>query len=132
MYGDSYLPINYPLVEKKFYMSKKMALMTIYKNKGRLDNSNVDFNNNIVRYNKKNPDKNMEYIDYGLSVVKSSIFDLHHKEKKFDLGDVYYKLSINGELAGYEVYDRFYEIGSHKGIVETKKYFKKHKVKYIL
>jgi hypothetical protein len=27
-----------------------------------------------------------------------------------------------GELAGYEVFERFYEIGSHQGIVDTQVY----------
>jgi len=41
-----------------------------------------------------------------------------------DLADIYHRLSLSGQLAGYEVYVRFYEIGSHKGLAEAADYFK--------
>jgi len=37
----------------------------------------------------------------------------------FDLSSVYVDLVERGELAGYEVSERFYEIGSHAGLNET-------------
>ena len=37
----------------------------------------------------------------------------------FDLADVYHRLSLSDELAGFEVLERFYEIGSHAGLMET-------------
>ena len=40
----------------------------------------------------------------------------------FDLGDLYHDLSIQNQIAGFEVYERFYEIGSHQGIKETELY----------
>jgi hypothetical protein len=36
---------------------------------------------------------------------------------------VYHKLSKVGQLAGFEVHERFYEIGSHTGLKETEEYF---------
>ena len=44
--------------------------------------------------------------------------------KPFDLADIYHRLSLSGQLAAYEVHERFYEIGSHKGLAETADYFK--------
>ena len=44
----------------------------------------------------------------------------------FDLAKVYNFLSIQGKLAGFEVFERFYEIGSHAGIVETQTYLFQH------
>ena len=40
----------------------------------------------------------------------------------FDLADLYHGLSIQNQLAGFEVNERFYEIGSHQGIKETELY----------
>ena len=40
----------------------------------------------------------------------------------FDLADLYHLLSIENQLAGFEVKERFYEIGSHQGIKETELY----------
>jgi NDP-sugar pyrophosphorylase family protein len=48
-------------------------------------------------------------------------------EDKFDLKDVFKELISKNEMLGYEVYNRFYEIGSFKGIEETKEYLLKHK-----
>jgi hypothetical protein len=40
-------------------------------------------------------------------------------EDFFDLSNLYQKLSIEGKLLSYEVRQRFYEIGSKKGLKET-------------
>ena len=126
LYGDSFLPVKYNLIENAFYKAKKLALMTIFKNAGKWDTSNVSLQKNIVVYDKKNPKPNMMFIDYGLSLVNNSIFDLYPKDKNFDLGDIYHQLSLKGKLAVHEVYDRFYEIGTSCGLNETIGYFKKN------
>ena len=125
LYGDSFLPINFSLVEKVFISGDKPALMTVLKNNGQWDTSNAYLKNQLIYYNKKNPKKDMNYIDYGLSVVNNSIFDDFPNTKSFDLADVFEKLSKNEQLAGYEVNERFYEIGSKKGLDETINFFKK-------
>ena len=130
LYGDSFLPINFSLVEKAFKTEGKPALMTILKNNGQWDASNAYFKNKLVYYNKKNPKNDMNYIDYGLSVVNNSIFKDFPDGKNFDLADVFEKLSMDKQLAGYEVKERFYEIGSLKGLNETINFFKeKEKIK---
>ncbi|MDP7541392.1 MAG: sugar phosphate nucleotidyltransferase, partial [Candidatus Pelagibacter bacterium] len=55
LYGDSFLPINFSLVEKSYFRQKKPALMTVFKNNDHGDKSNVYFKNKCVLYNKKNP-----------------------------------------------------------------------------
>ena len=125
LYGDSFLPINFSLVEKAYFQQKRPALMTVLKNKGNWDKSNAYFKNKCVEYNKKKPQKNMDYIDYGLNVVKSSIFYNFPPNKTFDLADVFESLSKKGLLAGLEIYDRFYEIGSINGLNDTIEFFKK-------
>jgi NDP-sugar pyrophosphorylase family protein len=127
LYGDSFLPIDFSLVEKAFFKEKKPALMTVLKNQGQWDKSNVYFENNCVRYDKKYPQKNMNYIDYGLNIVKNSIFYDFPSNKAFDLADVFEDLSNKNLLAGLEIYDRFYEIGSINGLNDTIKFFEKRK-----
>ena len=51
-------------------------------------------------------------------------FSLTKRREPFDLADIYHRLSLSGQLAGYEVHERFYEIGSHKGLAEAADYFK--------
>ena len=113
------------LIEKAYFQEKKPALMTVLKNQDNWDKSNAHFNDKSVSYNKKNPQKNMNYIDYGLNVVKDSIFKNFPSNKPFDLADVFEDLSNKSLLAGLEIYDRFYEIGSVNGLNDTIEFFKK-------
>jgi N-acetyl-alpha-D-muramate 1-phosphate uridylyltransferase len=125
LYGDSYLPIDFGPVEQSFLRSGKPALMTVQRNSDRWDKSNVLFADGvIVEYNKGAPRSEMKYIDYGLGVVSADILMGHGEGEAFDLGDVYHDLSIEGRLAGYEVRERFYEIGSHQGLAEATQYFR--------
>ena len=124
LYGDSFLPIDFAPVEKAFFESGKTSLMTVLKNGDRWDKSNVAFSDGeLLEYNKKNPKPNMAYIDYGLGVLHSSVLDSYPTKEAFDLAEVYHALSLQGQLAGYEVHDRFYEIGSHSGLNEAEDYF---------
>ena len=126
LYGDSFLPVNFSLIEKAYFQEKKPVLMTVLKNKGRWDKSNAYFKDKCVSYNKKNPQKNMDYIDYGLTIVRNSIFSDFPSNEVFDLADVFENLSNKSLLAGFEIYDRFYEIGSINGLNDTIEFFKKN------
>lgn len=123
LYGDSYLPINFSDVEKIYSTSGKKGLMTVLKNRNRWDKSNVQFDaGQIVEYNKTVIRPQMHYIDYGLGVLKAAALKAYPLEESFDLAKVYNDLSLDRELAGYEVFERFYEIGSHQGIADTQAY----------
>jgi MurNAc alpha-1-phosphate uridylyltransferase len=124
LYGDSFLPINFLEVQQAYFESKQRGLMTVLKNGDRWDKSNVLFTNGrVVEYNKHAPRLDMAFIDYGLGVLSAEVLDPYPGDKPFDLAEVYQTLSINGQLAGLEVHERFYEIGSHKGLNETEDYF---------
>jgi NDP-sugar pyrophosphorylase family protein len=119
LYGDSYLPIDYQAVATHFRASGKPALMTVFRNDDAWDRSNVWFEEGIIRrYSKAERLPQMRYIDYGLTVCSQPIFENYPADELFDLGIVFEQLSQRGELAGYEVFQRFYEIGSHEGIRE--------------
>jgi len=123
LYGDSFLDIDYARVEKEFQASGKTGLMTVFRNSGQFDRSNVLFENGqIVRYDKKNPTADMLYIDYGLGAFQKSAFDDVPEGKYVDLAEIYQDLISQGELAGFEVRQRFYEIGSPEGLAETRNY----------
>ena len=122
-YGDSYLPINFRDVADDFKRQEKMALMTVIKNNNQWDKSNVFFDKGkLIEYNKHFPKSDMAYIDYGLGLLSSVVLSDHVGNEPFDLADIYCQLSIQGNLAGYEVFERFYEIGSHTGLKETADY----------
>lgn len=127
LYGDSYLDINYAEVSE-FYTNSKIeyaALMTVYKNDGKYDSSNVVFENNIlVRYDKIKKTSDMRYIDYGLGILTKGILEEIPKDKKYDLAVVYMELLKQNRLLGYEVKERFYETGSVEGIKELEERLK--------
>lgn len=124
LYGDSFLPVNFSAVQEAYEKSKQPALMTVLKNQNQWDKSNVLFvDGRLHEYNKRTPRAEMTYIDYGLGVVSASVLKQRPVGQSFDLADVYQDLSLQGQLAGLEVHERFYEIGSHTGLKETEDYF---------
>lgn len=119
LYGDSYLPTSFTPVVEFFEHSGKQGLMTVYRNADLYDTSNVFFKNgNIEIYDKKNSMSEMQYIDYGLSLFQASVFEKWPEGKSFDLAEVMQQLIAQNNLAGFEVRERFYEIGSPGGLAE--------------
>jgi NDP-sugar pyrophosphorylase family protein len=119
LYGDSYLPIPFAPVAAFFQRSGKLGLMTVYRNAGLYDTSNVVFRDGgIERYEKKVRLPEMLHIDYGLSLFRAEAFDDWGEGMPFDLAKVMQRLLARGELAGFEVGERFYEIGSSLGLAE--------------
>lgn len=126
-YGDSFLPFPVHSAFEFFKRSPAPALMTILKNEGKWDTSNVEFDGRkIVVYDKKAKSSSqfhMNYIDYGLSVFqKETVEKRIPKNQKFELSDLFHQLSLEGNLAGFEVQERFYEIGSFSGIQEFERF----------
>jgi MurNAc alpha-1-phosphate uridylyltransferase len=122
MYGDSYLECDFQAIEASFRASGKPGLMTVLRNDDRWDRSNVELDRGqIVRYDKGTGQAGMHHIDYGLGILTASAFDPWlDEEQPFDLAAVYQRLIANGELAGYEMTERFYEIGSLEGLEATR------------
>jgi NDP-sugar pyrophosphorylase family protein len=123
LYGDTYLDIDYGAVVRAFRASGKPALMTVFRNAGRFDVSNVVFRGGkLLRYSKRNPTTDMDYIDYGLSALRREVVEEIPAGGPFDLADLYSELAEQGRMDGYEVHQRFYEIGTPSGLAETERY----------
>lgn len=119
LYGDSYLLVDYLDVGKTFLESGKEGLMTVFKNEGRYDTSNVIFSDGALRlYSKKKRLPEMSHIDYGLGCLRRPTLEKYPTDEPFDLAQVYEDLVPSRQLAGYEVFQRFYEIGSPEGMKE--------------
>jgi NDP-sugar pyrophosphorylase family protein len=120
MYGDSYLPTRFAPVLSAFERTGLPALMTVFRNAGRWDTSNVEFADGIIRrYDKVDRTPAMLHIDYGLGIVAADAFAVRPADEAFDLADFYRDLARRGRLTGLEVAERFYEIGSPEGLGET-------------
>jgi NDP-sugar pyrophosphorylase family protein len=121
LYGDSYLRCDYAAVASAFFASEKRGLMTVFENDNQWDSSNVEFaDGRIVAYDKKLRTPRMHHIDYGLGVLSALAFEDVVAETPFDLASLYQDLVARGELAGYQVHERFHEIGSHQGLSDLR------------
>ena len=126
MYGDSWLDTRFAPIVAAFRNSGKPALMTVFRNNGQWDASNVWYENGrVLCYDKRDRLRQMQYIDWGLTAIKADLLKKRPANIAFDLADIYADLSRRGELAGYEVSTRFYEIGSIEGLRETEELFRK-------
>ena len=123
LYGDSFLRCNYAAIQQAFETAGKLAMMTIFRNEGLWDASNVEYHDGrIINYDKNHRTAAMQYIDYGLGVWNHRAFNSVLETGSYDLAEVSKVMLLQGELAAFEVTERFYEIGSMSGLEETRKY----------
>lgn len=125
LYGDSYLVVPMAEIWTRFLASGLPALMTVYRNEGRWDTSNVVYNGDrVAYYSKRNRRPDMAYIDYGLGVLTEGVFAAYPEGQAFDLADPYTELAASGRLAGWESRQRFYEIGTPEGLADTDRFLR--------
>jgi NDP-sugar pyrophosphorylase family protein len=119
IYGDSFLPVQLGPIWRAFQDCAQPALMTVLRNEGRWDRSNVIYEPGRVVLYDKAAAPGMQYIDYGLSCFRREVFD---QSTHSDLAMLFHDLSLQGALAGFRVYERFYEIGSPVGLRDFEQY----------
>ncbi len=120
LYGDSYLPTDYRAVIRAFEASGCPALMTVFRNEGRWDPSNVRIaGDRVVFYSKMALPGEAEYIDYGLTVYRKSVIEAWKLAPlPLDLARIQEALVTGGVMAAHEVHERFYEVGKPSGLEE--------------
>src|SRR5262249_16865505 len=127
MYGDSYMDIDYGAIFADFQRRNVLGLMTVLHNEGRWDQSNVVFRNGrLLRYDKHQRTPDMTYVDYGVALLRRPALERIPPEQPYDLANLYSTLVAEGQMVGYEVHQRFYEIGSPTGLEETEAYLRAH------
>lgn len=123
LYGDSYLLCDYAAVAREFQLAGTLALMTVFRNEGQWDTSNVEYQaGRILAYSKKNRTPRMHFIDYGLGAFSAQAFARVPTDQAFDLAELYRLMLAEGQLAGMELHQRFFEIGSPAGLEETSRF----------
>ncbi len=97
--------------------------MTVIQNENRWDKSNVVFRDGrLLCYSKRAPTPEMKHIDYGATLLRGEVLASLPADQPSDLADLLSDMAARGELAGHEVTQRFYEIGSPQGLEETHRY----------
>jgi NDP-sugar pyrophosphorylase family protein len=124
-YGDSYLPVDMRAVWDRFESTGADVLMTVLENRGRWDASNVVFEEGRLVYDKHGREQwgdRMRFIDFGLLAVRRAVVEEIPPSGTVDLADVLHDLSTAGRVGGYEVHERFFEVGSPDGIRDLEAY----------
>jgi NDP-sugar pyrophosphorylase family protein len=117
MYGDSFLPTSFKVIQEAFERQKAEALMTVFRNLKNWDQSNVDYRDGRIRLYEKQSSRKMHFIDYGLSILKANLISEYIPAAVFyDLASFFNALSRQNRLNGFEVHDPYYEVGSQAGI----------------
>jgi NDP-sugar pyrophosphorylase family protein len=123
MYGDSYMDIDYRAVLAAFLERNCLALMTVLHNHNRWERSNVVFRaGQLLKYDKRVQTAEMTHVDYGVALLRRTVLERIAPHQPSDLADLYTSLVNEGQMNGYEVSQRFYEIGSPEGLRETRAY----------
>ena len=125
-YGDSFLTINHNLVADSFDANRFDALMTVCRNDNGHEMGNaIVLDGCVSLYKKGEQDARMKWIDYGLSIVQSSVLmEYVQADIPSDISSLFESLSKKGKLQAYLSDERYFEIGSESGLEEFEKYIK--------
>jgi NDP-sugar pyrophosphorylase family protein len=119
LYGDTYLRLDYALAASTWMHSGLPAMMSVLRNEGRWDVSNALYADaRVLAYDKRAPRPDMRFIDYGLSGLKDTALDLAPPDEG-DLAELFRRLADAGLLYGFQARERFFEIGTPAGLVQT-------------
>jgi NDP-sugar pyrophosphorylase family protein len=118
LYGDTYLRLDYAAAASGWEQSGLLGLMSVLRNDGRWDTSNASYDGHRVVYDKRQPRPGMNWIDYGLGGLSADALGFVAADVD-DLAELYHALAVRGELYGFPVTDRFYEIGTPASLAEA-------------
>jgi hypothetical protein len=79
-----------------------------------------------ISYSKSSPSSEMKFIDYGCMILDGKLFGDFKAPVKFDLSYYLEHVSRSGLLSGFQVQNRFFEIGSFQGIKVFDEYVRSH------
>jgi len=127
-YGDSYLPFDYgELVRILREHDDCDAVMSVYKNEGKWEVSNVETDGKwVLRYDKTARAPEFDHVDYGALAFRRSVIEAL-PPGKLGLDVVQRDLAAARRLRACVARERFYEIGSPNGLAELDAYLRNQK-----
>jgi NDP-sugar pyrophosphorylase family protein len=122
--GDTYLPVDYLTAAGSWRGSGLPALMTVMRNEGRWETSNAIYaDGRVLAYDKRAQDREMRWIDCGLLGFERSTVE-RAPAAMSDLSDLTRRLADESALFGFEVEERYHEIGTPGSLRETDRYLR--------
>ena len=126
-YGDSYLPFDYagPLASLAAHADCD-GVMSVYKNDGKWDASNVIADEAwVVAYEKGVKDPRFDHIDYGAIALRRDVIAALPADTPSGLESIQRALAEKKRLRAFAAHDRFFEIGSPEGLVTLAEHLRK-------
>ncbi|HLC92857.1 MAG TPA: sugar phosphate nucleotidyltransferase [archaeon] len=124
LWGDSYLEMNYKKFFTEFVERPCLGMMSVYENHDRIDKSNIEIGNGLVKTYDMNARQNQiryAYIDYGCHAFRKKTLDMIPNDHAYKHGQLFQALIAQKQMAAYVVKQRPYEIGSFSGLEELQK-----------
>lgn len=122
-YGDAYLRVDYRLIMRTLLDSGRLGLMTVYENHDRYGKSDVVVGGgHVVRYDKEGRGEGMDWVNYGVSVLRKRALAFVPPGKECGEEEFYGELIKLNELLAFPVKERFYEIGSLAALREFEQF----------
>ncbi len=116
LFGDSYLPIDYPAVAKTLAESDWAGLIVAYDNSQDTDVENnvaLDEAGAVALYQKGGGDDRLRYVESGVLAFRRSVLDLIAPDSVVSLeNEIYPQLIDAGQLGAFPTAQRFYDIGT--------------------
>lgn len=123
-YGDSWLPFDYaaPLRDLDAH-PEALGTMSVHANADAFDASNSEVRGErVVRYEKRKPgaprDPELDHIDYGATALRREVVEALPEGAVLGLDAVQADLAARGRLRALVAAERFYEIGSERGLAD--------------
>jgi NDP-sugar pyrophosphorylase family protein len=116
--GDTLLPIDYGELIQYFRRHNRIGAIAVYSNSEKIAPNNIAIgkSNLVMTYNKKNS-QGMTHIDAGVMVFKKEVVDLIPGDQICSLEEeIFHKLIRAKQLVAFSTNQRFYDIGSFKGL----------------
>lgn len=125
LFGDSYLPIDYPAVAKTLLDSDWDGLIVAYDNTQDTDvENNVALHDDgtVALYQKGGGDDRLRYVESGVLGFRRSILDLIAPNSVVSLeNEIYPQLIEAGQLGAFPTTQRFYDIGTPDRLEDFRK-----------
>ena len=125
-YGDSYLPFDYGSPLRILDVQDDCdGVMTVYRNEGKWDASNVVTDGaRVIRYEKGAGEPCFDHIDYGATALRREVIAALPPGEPRGLDAIQHELANRKRLRALVARERFFEIGSPEGLAELDRHLR--------